>query len=143
MTPDLLENLCFGAVSGGVKFCTLGAASCSFSTHVKKVEVFSNHLYVSTGRNSAFTHHHIPVEDLTRDQITTLLQEQHSQADWVHLLKGFNQTLASLDTVRSSTSGGDGPVAAESILEAVTPGRKRKERYDDKPTAYSIHTPGK
>ncbi len=85
MTPDLLESLCCGAVAGGVKLCTLGAGACSFLMHSKKVEVVTNHVYVSTGRNSAFTHHHGPADALEPDQIVALLQEQHSQEDWIHL----------------------------------------------------------
>jgi hypothetical protein len=47
MTPDLLEHWCCRAVAGGVKFCTLGSDSCTFSTHMKKAEVFKDHIWVN------------------------------------------------------------------------------------------------
>jgi hypothetical protein len=81
MTPDLLEKLCCGSVAGGVKFCTLGATACGFTTHVKRVAMERNHLYVSGGQNSAFTHHHVPVAALAPDQVSALLKEQHSKED--------------------------------------------------------------
>jgi len=73
--------MCCGAVAGGVKFCTLGAKSCNFTTHHKKVEVFQDHVYVAAGRNSAFSFHHAPISVLASDQLDVLLQEQHSQAE--------------------------------------------------------------
>jgi len=90
LTPELHEQLCLGAVAGGVKFCTLGAVSCNFVTHAKKVEVFADHLYVATGKNSAFTHHHVPVASLTLDQLEGLLQERHSKEEWTYLIRVVN-----------------------------------------------------
>lgn len=37
MMSDLCNNLCCGAVTGGVKFCKFGVDSCSFAAHTKKV----------------------------------------------------------------------------------------------------------
>jgi hypothetical protein len=78
MTPDLHDSLCCGAVAGGFKFCTLGAHACTFSTHVKKVTPLPNHIYVSTGRNSAFTHHRVPGDVLAPDHVHELLKEYHT-----------------------------------------------------------------
>jgi hypothetical protein len=91
VTPESLDTLCCGAVAGGVKFCTLGSRSCSFTMHQRKAEVFSGHIYVLAGRNSAFTFHHAPTAALATDQLSALLQEQHSKEDWVRLLLGLNQ----------------------------------------------------
>jgi hypothetical protein len=104
------------------KFCTLGASSCSFSTHNKEVEVHKGHLYLGTGKNSAFAHHHVPSSCLTEDQLETLLQEPHSQQEWVYLIRAVN-VQAEAEVVASTRQ--------ISVLDAVTPGRKRKDRYDD------------
>ncbi len=127
VTPGLLAMMCCGAVAGGVKFCTLGARSCQFTTHHKKVEVFQDHIYVAAGRNSAFTFHHAPISALAPEQLDALLQEQHSQAEWVRLLHGLNQA------VGEAEQGQDGPDEPSriSVLDAVTPGRKRKVRYEN------------
>lgn len=104
------------------KFCTLGASSCSFSTHNKKVKVHKGHLYLGMGKNSAFAHHHVPSSCLTEDQLETLLQEPHSQQEWVYLIRAVN-VQAEAEVVASTRQ--------ISVLDAVTPGRKRKDRYDD------------
>ena len=83
----LLASLCCGAVAGGIKFCTLGAESCTFTMHSKKVEVHVNSLYISMGRNSA------PVDALTQDQLSHLLEEAHSKDEWVRLIWEFNESL--------------------------------------------------
>jgi hypothetical protein len=49
MTPEFFTSLCCGAVAGGVKFCMLGAQTCTFTTHAKKVSPLLNHIYISTG----------------------------------------------------------------------------------------------
>jgi hypothetical protein len=123
LTPELHDQLCLGAVAGGVKFCTLGAVSCNFVTHAKKVEVFADHLYVATGKNSAFTHHHVPVASLTLDQLEGLLQERHSKEEWTYLIRVVN--------VQGEAVMGAAAGRQVSVLDAVTPGRKRKERLDE------------
>jgi hypothetical protein len=66
MTPDLIAKLCCGAVAGGVKFCTLNSSTCTFTSHaVKKVSVTKGDIYISTGRNSAFSNHHAPASTLS------------------------------------------------------------------------------
>lgn len=81
MIPELYDGLCCDAVAGGVKFCTLGVGVCTFSTHSKKVVVVPDHLYVSTGCQSAFTHHHAPTTSLSSAQLSTLLKERHSREE--------------------------------------------------------------
>jgi len=138
VTPELHASLCCGSVAGGVKFCTLGADACTFTTHSKKVEVLVNSLYVSTGRNSAFSHHHVPVGALSQDQLDHLLEESHSKEEWVRLFWSFNHGLS------EESSGGKprGP-GAVSILDTATPGRKRKVRYDEDASAMVLFTPAK
>ncbi len=70
MTPELSETLCCGVVGGGVKLFTLGAIVCTFATHSKKVTIFPGHIYVSVGCQSAYKHHHAPVDTLTNDHST-------------------------------------------------------------------------
>jgi hypothetical protein len=60
-TLDLLDGMCLGAMAGSVKFYTLEALACSFTTHSKKVGVCPEAIYISTGHQSAFTHHYAPV----------------------------------------------------------------------------------
>jgi hypothetical protein len=127
MTPAFLEKLCCGAVAGRVKFCALGATACGFTMHVKRVNVESNHLYVSSGQNSSFMHHHVPVSALAPDQVSALLKEQHSKEDWIHVFHMLNQKLVnSREAIEDAVSG-----FKSSVLEAITPGWKRKERYED------------
>jgi hypothetical protein len=79
------------AISGGVKFCSLGSAACSFSSHSKKVAISSSHIYISTGHNSAFTNHHAPIYALLDSDLHTLLQERHSEKGWIQLLHIVDQ----------------------------------------------------
>jgi len=136
--PELLASLCCGAVAGGVKFCTLGSDSCTFSTHSKKVDIQVNSLYISTERNSAFSHHHAPVDALSHDQLARLLEESHPKDEWVRLIWGFNQSLRDVDSVMPSCSA-----EVISILDGATPGHKRKVRYDDDATATALFTPAR
>ncbi len=64
-----------------VKFCMLGMGTCTFTTHVEKLQAYSDGLYTAMGRNSAFTHHFIDRSLLTSDQLKAVLQEQHSKKD--------------------------------------------------------------
>jgi len=138
-SPESLELMCCGAVAGGVKFCTLTASECTFSTHAKKVEVFPDALYISTGRNSAFTHHHVHVRELGEVHLADLLKELHPKDVWIRLFRG-------LTPKSGATSGnlGSGSPKHVSVLDAITPGRKRKARYEDPPAGGDLFvTPGK
>jgi hypothetical protein len=83
MSPDLKRSLCLRAVSRGLKFCTLGASHCTFTTHSKKVDVVEGDLYLSAGRNSGFSNHHIPKTVLMNEQLRLILQERHTKDEWV------------------------------------------------------------
>jgi hypothetical protein len=93
-----------------------------FTTHAKKVGVCLNHLYVSTGKNSAFMHHHAPVDVLGEGQLEALLQEQHDKETWELLLHGAYQQALSKSNEEE---------VHESMLDAVTPGRKCKNQYEE------------
>jgi hypothetical protein len=70
------------------------------------------------GRNSAFSHHHVPVDALDPDQVAVLLHEQHSQEDWIRLIRGVNQQLADDAKAR----GKQVPEVQSSVLNAIMPG---------------------
>jgi hypothetical protein len=93
----------------------------------KKVHLEQGHLYVSAGRNSAFTHHHALAESLSERELNRFLQERHSEKDWVTLLHVLNQV--SNNTEKDVV--GSGSTFNDSVLAYATPGQKRKERYDD------------
>jgi hypothetical protein len=138
-TPALIVDMCCGAVAGGVKFCTLQSSECSFTTHNKKVEVVGGSLYVSTGRNSAFTHHHAPTSALSAEQVADLLKERHPKETWIRLLRGLDQAIVS-----SNAKGAAGLTHPVSILEVVTPAHRRKVRYEEEMLAGTLFaTPGK
>ena len=137
-SPESLESMCCGAVAGGVKFCTLRAQECSFTTHVKKVEVRVNALYISTGRNSGFSHHCVAVADVDQGHLSDLLRELHPKDVWIRLFRGVNQAKG----MGEGMAGGRSQHV--SILDAVTPGRKRKARYEDPLLGEALFaTPGK
>jgi hypothetical protein len=133
--PDLLDKMCCGAVSGGIKFCTLGADACLFTTHSKKVSVLPGAIYISTGRQSAFSFHHAPVTALDEGQVERLLEERHSKAEWIRLLMGLNQGAAA-----EAEGHGAAVAGAASVLNAVTPERKRKVRYEDEADLPGVQT---
>ena len=130
MSPELLEFACCGAVSRGITFCTLSSAVCTTKSHAKKVEVIPNHLYISTGRDSAYAHHHAPVDGLSADQLAVVLRERHTKEEWVGLLHGLNSqplvTNRELFSEEPEVKGSDG---GNRVLSAITPARKRKTRY--------------
>lgn len=97
-----------------------------------------NSLYVSTGRNSAFTHHHVPVGALSQDQLDCLLEEMHSKDAWVRLFWSFNQGL----TEEKAANRVRVPEVVH-ILDTVTPGCKQKVRYDEDALATVLFTPTK
>jgi len=136
ITPDLLDMMCCGAVAGGIKFCTLASADCSFTTHTKKVKVHPNSVYISTGRQSAFSHHYAPVANLSEEQVERLLAERHSKDEWIRLLLGARQ---GLEVVKPEVP--DAAPTVISVLDVVTPGRKRKVRYEDEWDALPMQTP--
>jgi len=59
---------------------------------------------------------------LSADQLDELLRERHTKEEWIYLFRGVNQ---------AHESEGNSKRIPESVLDAVTPGRKRKERYED------------
>jgi hypothetical protein len=126
LLPDQADKMCLGAVAGGIKFCTLDAGMCFFSTHSKKVEVTPRAIYISTGRQSAFSHHFAPIDLLTQDEIDRLLEECHSKEECIRLLLGLTKDASSLGTLKAGAVMG-----TMSVLDAVTHGRKRKVRYED------------
>jgi hypothetical protein len=77
ITPELVNALCLGSVSNGLKFCTLSRSQCSFTTHAKNVEILVGSLY-SSGHNSTFVHHFIDKELLTPNQLEAVL---HTKED--------------------------------------------------------------
>jgi hypothetical protein len=90
LTAELVQDMCCGAVSGGVKFCTLGASKCTFSSYHKKVAVLSDELYIAAPRNTAYSSHHVPVRLLSEGQLMAVLREQHPKDKWVRLLHALN-----------------------------------------------------
>jgi len=138
LLPDQADKMCLGAVAGGIKFCTLDAGMCSFSTNSKKVEVTPRAIYISTGRQSAISHHFAPVDLLTQDQIDRLLEERHSKEEWIRLLLGLTKDASSPGTLKAGTVMG-----TMSVLDAVTPGRKRKVRYEDEADLGGTQTPAR
>jgi len=90
LTAELVQDMCCGAVSGGVKFCTLGASKCTFSSYHKKVAVLSDELYSAAPRNTAYSSHHVPVRLLSEGQLMAVLREQHPKDKWVPLLHALN-----------------------------------------------------
>ncbi len=132
MTPDLIAKLCCGAVTGGVKFCTLNSATCTFTSHaVKKVSVTEGDIYISTGCNSAFSNHHAPASPLSEADLQELLKEHHTEKGWVNLLQVIN-TFPDEHKQLEENGGADSESSLEpSVLASVTPRRKRKECYID------------
>ena len=112
---------------GGVKFCTLRRGKCSFFTHSKKVEVVAGAIYISTGRNSAFTHHHAPTGLLSDGQVQELLKETHTKDHWIRLLRSLSQ--ASAEEASHGLKAGKRTTSA-SVIDTVTPVRKRRVRYE-------------
>jgi hypothetical protein len=47
-SPEVVASICMGAVNDGVKFCTLGTNSRSYSTHEKKVPIKPSHIYIAS-----------------------------------------------------------------------------------------------
>lgn len=72
-----------------------------------------------------------------------VLKEQHLQSDWIHLFKGVSQKIAEDNSKFSAISGIGDLKAAMSMLEAIISSHKRKDHYEDKPSAYAMYTPGK
>ena len=119
MSPDFAQSFCLGAVSGGVKFCTLGKEHCSFQSHkATKIEVFVNHLYISGGRNAAYSQHHADISQLTSVQLENVLRERHPRNVWVSLIHGLNL---------NSASNIERMEGREELVSAITPCKKRKQ----------------
>ncbi len=96
------------------------------------IPVLANHLYVDMGRHNSLLHHHANIELLSDDQLTTLLEEQHANEEWVLLLQGLNQCMldqVSSDYFKVLLDVGMG--FHDIVLAAVMPGKKSKQRYED------------
>jgi hypothetical protein len=56
--------------------------------------VVAGAIYISTGRNSAFTHHHAPTGLSSDGQVQELLKETHTKDHWIRLLRSLSQASA-------------------------------------------------
>ena len=142
LSPELKSSLCLGTVARGLKFCTRGAGVCPVVGHNKKVDVVEHDLYISTGRNSAFSNHHVPSNVLTRTQLQTILQERHTEEEWVRLLFAWNSKAIEDSLVDSSSDTPFSKVGALMVATAVTPSRKRKPIYGLSGTTIDEEVPG-
>ncbi len=131
MKPEFLRSLCLGAVSKGLKFCTLGAEACTYSTHSMKIKVVPKDLYIMADNKSAFANHHIPASLLSGDQLATILTERHTKDEWVRLLHAWNAQAkqGSLEVAKPSATRFS-RVGSLMVSTMVTPARKRKSLYD-------------
>jgi len=125
-------------VKGGLKFCKLGASSCSYSSHAKKkADLSDNHLYIVADNKSAFVNHYIPASILDDSQLSLILSERHTKEEWVRLLHAWNEKS------QEDSKGESNPysrVGSLMVSTAVTPSRKRKSVYEvsESPTSGSI-----
>ena len=128
LSPDVKSSLCQGVVKGGLKFCTLGAGTCSYSSHLKKKAVLDeNHLYIAADNRSAFINHHIPATILNESQLSLILSERHTKQEWGRLLHAWNEKSQEDSKPDSNPYSRVGSLMVSS---AVTPSRKRKSVYD-------------
>jgi len=95
--PELYDQLCLGAVNGGVKVCTLGGDVCSFATHSKKAEVHQGHLYIAGSHNNAYTQHSLDPSNLMDTQVKALLLKQHMVEEWVQLFHAVNDAFSEVN----------------------------------------------
>jgi hypothetical protein len=119
MTADLHCLLCLGAVGNGLKFCTLRADQCSFTTHSKKVSADVGSLYISSGRNSAFARHSIKVDLLSLEQLSSVLSEKHTREEWVYLFHLWN-TQASPSAFELGAPG----ILGRGVVSAIKPPKR-------------------
>ncbi len=122
MTSDLQRALCCGIVSNGLKFCTLGGGQCSYTSHSKKVPTNVGCLYISTGRNSAFANHCMPVALLTRTQVDDVIQEKHTKEEWAQL---FNLWKSQTDQGGVSTQVNDSNTNTM-LMSAIKPPKRAR-----------------
>jgi hypothetical protein len=128
LTLDVKSSLCQGLVKGGLKFCTLGAGGCSYSSHLKKKAILSdNHLYIAVDNKSAYVNHHIPTSILSENQLSLILSEHHTKEEWVRLMYAWNKK-SKEDS--KSDSNPYARVGSLMLTTAVTPNRKRKSFYE-------------
>jgi len=128
LSPGMKSSLCLGLVKGGLKFCTLGKGSCSYSSHLKKkASLQDDHLFIAADTRSAYVNHHIPASILTKSQLSTILSERHTKEEWVRLLHAWN---VRTQEDGSSDSNPFSRVGSLMVSSAVTPCRKRKPLYD-------------
>jgi hypothetical protein len=120
MTADLHGVLCLGVVGNGLKFCTLGANQCSFTTHSKKAATDVGSLYIASGRNSAFARHSIRADLLSHEQLSAVLAEKHTREEWVYLFHVWNNQ-ASTSTANVEAVGGLG---VRGVVSAIKPPKR-------------------
>ncbi len=133
MTPDLENSLCLGSVGNGLKFCMLGATSCTFTTHSKKIKPMTNHLYIASGRNSAFTHHHLDVTAISETQLRAVLQECHMKEEWVQLFHALKANLDSADGF-SREEFDRGQTTEVGLQSAINPPKRFRADYASSPS---------
>jgi hypothetical protein len=134
LTPELLQNMCCGAVSGGVKFCTLGASRCTYTSHQKKVGGYPNEFYITAPRNTAYSNHHASTSLLSDDQLTNVLLEHHTKEEWARLLYSLNaqanERPPQFDSATDPTKELDQLHEPAQAVSAITPSRKCRQRAD-------------
>jgi hypothetical protein len=82
LAPDLLLQLCLGAVNGGIKFCTLPCDKCTVCTHSRKVALEGNHLYINAGQNAVYTNPSLPIA-APGSSLSTFPGKLHPHEDWL------------------------------------------------------------
>jgi len=128
LSPILKSSICLGALSGGLKFCTLGASGCSYSSHIKKASVEANRLYISTGRNSAFINHYVDVSLLTAMQKEAMLAERHTKEEWVQVFHAWNMAQKEPGPEVSSATSAYTRVGEFMLSAAITPARNKRRQ---------------
>jgi hypothetical protein len=88
LPPESLDQLCLGAVNGGVKFCLLPIDKCSVAAHGKKVSVLPSQVYINAGRSSAYSNPTVAVDALG-SALPSLLGELHPREDWLRILQHY------------------------------------------------------
>ncbi len=145
LTLGAKERLARLEASAGSALCSrlsspspgIAFSSVSFAPPASSSQV--NHVYINSGRNSALTNHHVPAAALSDHELSELLKERHSQKEWANLIHTMNQTLEGIKQMEETAAARAAGLGIEnSILAFVTPGRKRKERYD----AIDVSPPG-
>jgi hypothetical protein len=85
LAPELLPQLCLGAVNGGVKFCTLPCDKCTVGAHTKKVAVQASNVYANAGWNAVYTYPSLPIAALETNNMSSILGELHPREEWLQI----------------------------------------------------------